>query len=92
MIMQKKLLINGSIAQGIIFSVIFLSAVLFVGCNKNQQDDTVVKIDHGNLIFEVNSNLETRFSTILPDTKPIMNSFQTSEKLEVNNKIIGNLL
>ncbi|MHB1146663.1 MAG: glycoside hydrolase family 36 protein [Lutibacter sp.] len=88
--MQKKLLIKGSITQGILLSFIFLSAVLFVGCNKNQPDDTVVKIDHGNLIFEVNSNLETRFSTILPDTKPIMNSFQTSEKLEVNNKIIGN--
>ena len=88
--MQKKLLINGSITRVILLSFIFLSAVLIVGCNKNQQDDTVVKIDHGNLIFEVNNNLETRFSTILPDTKPIMNSFQTSEKLEVNNKIIGN--
>lgn len=87
--MQKKLLIKGSIIQGIILSVIFLSAVLFIGCNKNQLDDTAVKIDHGNLIFEVNKNLETRFSTILPDTKPIMNSFQASEKLEVNNKIIG---
>jgi len=87
--MQKNLLIKGPITQGIILSVIFLSAVLFFGCNKNQHDDTVVKIDHGNLIFEVNKNLETRFSTILPDTKPIMNSFQASEKLEVNNKIIG---
>ena len=88
--MQKKLLIKGSISQGIQLFVIFLSAVLFVGCTKNLQDDSVVKIDHGNFTFEVNSNLETRISTILPDTKPIMNSFQTSEKLEVNNKIIGN--
>ena len=88
--MQKKIWIKGPITQGIILSVIILSAVLFVGCNKNQHDDIVVKIDHGNLIFEVNKNLETRFSTIFPDTKPIINSFQTSEKLEVNNKIIGN--
>lgn len=87
--MQKKLSIKGSIIQGIILSVMFLSAVIFVGCNKNQNNDTVVKIDHGNLIFEVNKNLETRFSTILPDAKPIMNSFQASEKLEINNTVIS---
>lgn len=86
---QKKFLIKESIKQIIITSVIFLSAVIFVGFNKNQNNDTVVKIEHGNLIFEVNKNLETRFSTILPDTKPIMNSFQASEKLEINNKVIS---
>ena len=86
---QKKFSIKESIKQIIITSVIFLSAVIFVGFNKNQNNDTVVKIEHGNLIFEVNKNLETRFSTILPDTKPIMNSFQASEKLEINNKVIS---
>ena len=87
--MQKKFSIKGSIRSIILSSIIFLSAFIFVGCDKKQNNDTVVKIDNGNLIFEVNKNLETRFSTILPGAKPIMNSFQTSEKLEINNTVLS---
>lgn len=46
--------------------------------------EIIVKIDNGYLIYEVNDMLETRFSSILPKTKPILNGFQASETIVVD--------
>ena len=52
--------------------------------------DSSLKITHGSLIFEVDSNLHTRFSSTIPGTKPTMEGFQPSEKIAVDKKIISN--
>ncbi|GAA3510360.1 alpha-galactosidase [Aquimarina addita] len=64
--------------------------ILWGSCSSKQEDvqTSVLKIEHGNLLYEVNDQLQTSFSVSLPDTKPVMSGFQASEKIEINHKII----
>jgi alpha-galactosidase len=59
--------------------------LIFVSCNPEEgKTETVLKIANGNLIFEVNGNLHTRFFSTLQDTKPILDGFQPSESLLID--------
>ncbi len=64
---------------------IFFAIILLVSCKPEEGNTkTVAKITNGDLIFEVDGNLQTRFISTLPDTKPILNGFQPSETLIVD--------
>lgn len=49
----------------------------------------VLKIEHGSLVMEVNGEMQTRVSSTLPGAKPLMDSFQETEKLEVAGRELG---
>lgn len=84
--MQKKLLNNYLFLKVCIQIVLLI--LLTISCNKQQKTTAVVKINHGNLIFEVDTQLQTKFATTLPETNPIMKNFQPSESLIIENKMI----
>jgi len=75
-----------------LFAKRFLLIVFYFGlitsCNTREHTNSVVEINHGNLIFEVDRQLQTKFMTKLPDTKPIMEGFQPSERLVIENTTI----
>ncbi|WP_025741573.1 glycoside hydrolase family 36 protein [Aquimarina pacifica] len=56
--------------------------------NTSTSSNSVVKITHGSLNFEVNENLKTKFYTTQDDIKSIMNDFQSSETIGVNEESI----
>ncbi len=71
------------------FMLIILSFVLITSCNTGDNNRSVVKIDHGNLVFEVNEQLQTKFTPTLLDTKLVMEAFQSSERLIIENVVIN---
>jgi len=85
--MQKKSLSKLLSAKSAL--PILLIFVLISSCNTERNQRSVLKINHGNLVFEINESLETKFSATLAEAKPVMNNFQPSEKLDVNHKIIS---
>lgn len=81
--MQKKLCANNP------FFLLGLVFVFFTSCNSQNQGATVVTIANGNLVFEVNSLLHTKFSSTLPGVKELVNGFQSSENLVVGNAVLS---
>ncbi|SFN50399.1 glycoside hydrolase family 36 protein [Salegentibacter flavus] len=57
---------------------------------KQSKKESSVKITHGNIIFEVNSALHTRISSSFPDSKTVMDKFQASENITIDNRVISN--
>ncbi|MCF6224492.1 MAG: alpha-galactosidase [Flavobacteriaceae bacterium] len=78
---SKKMLIKA-------FLLIVFSFGLIISCKTGGNNNSVVEINHGNLVFEVDGQLHTKFMTTLPDTKLIMEGFQPSERLVIENTII----
>lgn len=77
--MLKKLSIKNFIACGFIL-------VLLTSCNNQEASSKqILKIENGALVFEVNSQLHTKFSTTLPDAKTVMDGFKASEQLVIEN-------
>ncbi len=70
-------------AMPIVFSI-----ALITSCDGGESDRSVVTINHGDLIFEVNGDLRTRITTTPPGTKPIMEDFWPSERIIVENTVI----
>lgn len=71
--------------------VYILLFLLLLSCKTEQGNtNSVVKIESGNLNYEVNKDLQTRFGSTLPNTKQILIGFQPSENLVVNGVSINN--
>lgn len=71
-------------------ALILLAIVSATGfTNRKKTEPPSLKITHGNLVFEVDSDLKTRFSSTLK-TKPAVEDFQASEKVTINKKEISN--
>ncbi|MCJ7465958.1 MAG: alpha-galactosidase [Maribacter sp.] len=62
-------------------------AIFFISC-KGKEDTVVLSLNHGNLLFEVNDKLHTKFLASLDGAKSIMDNFQPSEHLLINDKNI----
>jgi len=82
--MQKKLLTKG------LFILCVLIFTLIISWDNKIENNQVLQIENGDIVYEVNEQLHTKFSTTLPGTKPIIKDFQASEKLIINNSIIDN--
>ena len=71
-------------------ALILLAIVSATGfTNRNKTESPSLKITHGNLVFEVDSDLRTRFSSILISSKPAVEDFQASENVTINKKEIS---
>lgn len=77
--MLKRLLTRNSLIWAFTFA-------LLTSCNnQGTSGKEVLKIESGALVFEVNSQLHTKFSTTLPDSKSVMDGFEPSEQLIIEN-------
>lgn len=65
-----------------------LIALILCNCSKTEKNGTVLKIEHGALVYEVNGQMQTKISSTLPKTKTLVSSFQASENLRVNGVLI----
>lgn len=63
---------------------LFIVVNSFVSCKDDSGNSAVLKIENGDLNYEVNGYLQTKISSNLPDTKELMSSFQPSESIKVN--------
>lgn len=76
-------------------NVLYVALILFAivsatgFTNRNKTESPSLKITHGNLVFEVDSDLRTRFSSILISSKPTVEDFQASENVTINKKEIS---
>lgn len=68
--------------------VLFAMLAITAFANSEESEEPTLKINHGNLVFEVNANLHTRLTSTLPGTKPIMLDYQPSEKIIIDNMMI----
>ncbi|MDT0678560.1 glycoside hydrolase family 36 protein [Autumnicola musiva] len=48
-----------------------------------------MRITHGNLVYEVNAALYTRISSSFPDSKPVMDDYQASERITLDERVIS---
>lgn len=51
-------------------------------------DKVVLSIQHGALELEINDQLKTKLAASIPETKPLMDTFQASEKLFIGHEVI----
>ena len=73
-----------------IFITFILSTSLLISCNITSPNSTLsTQINSRNLVFEVNNELQTKFSIKLLNVKPVLNDFQSSERLIVQNNSLG---
>lgn len=77
--MLKKLLTSNT------FVLVLIVALMMSCTNTGTSDKEVLKIENGALVFQVNGQLHTKFSTTLPDTKEVSNGFEASEQLIIEN-------
>jgi alpha-galactosidase len=69
---------------------IIMVALLLGSCGRTgNTDEPVLKIEHGNLVMEVNREMKTRLTSTLPGAKPLMDSFQATEKLQAAGRELG---
>ena len=80
--MHKKSLIKNLVVGSC------LSILLFTCNSKGTSEKKVLTIDNGSLIYSVDSNLHTKFSTTAAGSKSVMENFQASEYLEIANTIL----
>ena len=83
--MQRKLVVYKRFA--IALSIVFTAVLSFISCSGNDEK-VVLSVDNGHLVLEINQKLETRIVTSWEGVKPIMDNFQASEQLEINDKRI----
>ena len=78
--MLKRLLSNS-------FSILILIGAA-TGNAQEGKDKEVLVIESGSLILKVNGQMHTKLETNLPNSKSLMNAFQASEQLRVDNTLI----
>ena len=82
--MHKKLLGNNTLY--IHYVLLFF---IITSCSNNGMDNgKVAQIGNGGLTLEVNNSLHTRILTRLPNSGPIVEDFQTSERLILGHTVI----
>ena len=69
-------------------TVAFFVFILLVSCNPHSNNGIVLQIENEALIYEVDGYLQTKISSTLPNTKAFVSSFQPSENIKINGKII----
>ncbi len=85
--MQKKSEIMNSLKTVLL---LMIPLVLFLfSCDGQKENTSVLTINQGDLVLEVNGNLKTKLSVTLDSAKPIMNDFQSSEQLIISNNVIN---
>lgn len=62
--------------------------VLLASCRTESGSSFVLQIENGALMYEVDTDLQTKISSTLPNTKTLVSSFQPSETIEINGKTI----
>lgn len=64
-------------------------AFLLLSCTgEGGSDKAVLSIRHGDLQLEINDHLKTKITASLPGAKPLMETFQASEKLIVGHQVL----
>ena len=64
-------------------------AFLLLACTgEGGSDKAVLNIRHGALQLEINDQLKTKITAGFPETKPLMETFQASEKLIVGHQVL----
>ena len=74
------------------FSLVLVLAVILgiTGFTRNKASEKPsLKITHGNMVFEMDSDLHTRISSNFPNSKTAMEEFQASEKITIDKKVIS---
>lgn len=85
--MLRKYFIRRNFVYRILFLLVILAAT---GCtNKKATKEPSLKINHENLVFEVDSELKTRFTSTLEGAKSTVEDFQASEKIIINSRVIS---
>lgn len=70
-------------------TLVLLAIGTVTGFKNGETKSPLLTFTHGNLVFEVDSKLKTRFSSTLEHSKPAMEDFQASEKVIINKKVIA---
>lgn len=66
--------------------VVVLTTSFLLSCSKSSE----LKIIHGNLVYEINYDMQTKVSSLNPGAKEFMYDFQDSELLTLRNSVTTN--
>ena len=83
----KILLIKFKLQKVVVF---IFASILITSCKVNSQtSQSLTKIKNGNLILELNNDLQTKITTSFLDAEPLSEDFQSSERLVIENVSIS---